>query len=619
MLRPAATSGAGDRDGIGRGPAWAIVALLAVLHAAPFLVTFVEGDFARDLDRATGIVEGGPWPMRGPVLAWTLHLGPVWYWLLALPLAAFHSIAAAVAMVAVLSALQFPLAYRLGEESRGRAFGLAFATFLALPGLGALESTWIAHPSLVPTTMLLVAWCAWRAWTRASPGWWIAAMLASSLALHAHPTTLPVLVLPLVAAPRALRADGRVAVTAIAAGVAAFLAPFAPLALDFAVNAGELARFATGVSSDVARFSPGRWLDAFAALAWRVPDAVGGMTLAGRPGAPVAFRLALAALYAMALAGGVLALAGRASGWLRLLVAALAALALVIAMSVAVRETTRFYMLYAALPPFAAWLAACTAAWGARTVSILPLRVAPVALGLALSVATSGAWLLRASGGEIRVPATLSASADLSGSVPRGYTELLTLTPADLDALGRRVCAAGSVRAFGELAGVLDMLVNVPGRLACGERSRVVLGGQGDGIAIYMIAADAVPSTAVRERHSAFATGRVDEVFAPALPVPLAERVSYPWRAACGAPVPVTYRVATRGAGALVVSNALAATCPMTVRRIARDGADVPTLERADSRIAAMPEGEAVFDIAVETGDARAVQVFAIAARPGGG
>ena len=136
------------------------------------------------------------------MLAWTLNLGPAWYWLLALPLALGRSVAAAVALVAVLSALQFPLAYRLGADVAGRAYGIAFAVFLALPGLATIEGLWIAHPSLVPAAMLAVALCAHRAWALASPRWWVASMLAASLALHAHPTALPVLALPAVAAPQ---------------------------------------------------------------------------------------------------------------------------------------------------------------------------------------------------------------------------------------------------------------------------------------------------------------------------------------------------------------------------------------------------------------------------------
>ena len=157
----AAPESAGDRDGVGAPFAWALVALLAVLHAATMMLTFVEGDFARDLHQATRVVEGGDWPLRGPVLAWTLHLGPLWYWLLVPPLAIARSVGAAVACVAILSALQFPLAYRLGSAVAGRMGGLAFAVVLSMPGLATLEGLWIAHPSLVPTASGLAV-CAVR-------------------------------------------------------------------------------------------------------------------------------------------------------------------------------------------------------------------------------------------------------------------------------------------------------------------------------------------------------------------------------------------------------------------------------------------------------------------------
>jgi hypothetical protein len=53
------------REAPGPLTAWAIVALLAVLHAAPFLITFVEGDFARDLYAALRIAQGRDLPSRG--------------------------------------------------------------------------------------------------------------------------------------------------------------------------------------------------------------------------------------------------------------------------------------------------------------------------------------------------------------------------------------------------------------------------------------------------------------------------------------------------------------------------------------------------------------------------
>jgi hypothetical protein len=57
----------------------------------------------------------------------------------------------------------------------------------------------------------------------------------------------------------------------------------------------------------------------------------------------------------------------------------------------------------------------------------------------------------------------------------------------------------------------------------------------------------------------------------------------------------------------------------MTIRRIARDGVDANSIERADSRIVPLPGGEATWDVDVDTGDPHAVQIFTIAAPPGGG
>jgi hypothetical protein len=599
---------------VGAALAWALVALLAALHAAPFLLTFVEGDFARDLDRATRMVEGESWPTRGPVLAWTLHLGPLWYWMLALPLAIARSVGAAVVVVAALSALQFPLAYRLGAAVAGRGAGLAFAIFLSLPGVSTLEGVWIAHPSLVPTAVLAVALCAWRAWTRRSPRWWVASMLLASLALHAHPTTLPVLALPAIAALRALRSDGRFAAGALAVGLAAFALPFAPLAFDAGANARELARFAAGVASDAVRFTVPRWLDAMASLAWRVPDAIGGVALSGRASAPPAFRLALGATYALALAGFAFALARR-SGTVRPALAALAGFGVTVAVAVAVRDTTRFYMLYAAWVPFAAWLAFGASALPQHVRAGIPVRLVPVALALAISVATSGAWTLRAIGGEVRVPVALSAATDLARGVPRGYVALGTLTPFDLDRVGGRLCAAGEVRAFGELAGIVDMLRNVPARLACGGASRVVLGGvAGAGEPWYLVHAGALPPGASAERIGAFALGRAGAVHAPALPIALTTGDDYPWRRACGAPASVRVSFTVRGPGTLVVANALPVTCPLTLVRVVRDGAAVSPVEWLDSHVMAMPEGESRWEIEAATGEPRALQVYAIAA-----
>ena len=603
---------AGDRDGVGAPFAWALVALLAVLHVATFALTFVEDDFARDLHQATRVVEGGPWPMRGPVLAWTLHLGPIWYWLLVPPLAIARSIGAAVVWVAALSALQFPLAYKLGASIAGRGAGLAFAIVLALPGLATLEGIWIAHPSLVPTAVLAVALCARHAWTQASPGWWVASVFLSSLALHAHPTTLPVLALPAIAAFRALR--GGVAAGATVAGAAAFLLPFAPLAFATGSSAGELATFTAAVASDVGRLTFARWADATAAVAWRVPDAVAATTLSDRAAAPLAFRLMFAAVLLSALGGVILAWVRYHGTLHRIAVVTAAAFILTVAIEVAVRDITRFYMLYAAWVAFAAAVAVGLAALPSRAIGRVPARLLPVALALAISVASTTAWLIRARDGEVRVPAALSPAADLSRTIPRGYQSLATLTAFDLDRIGRQLCAAGDVRAFGELAEIVDELHDVPGRLACGERSRVVLGGMDEGgTALYLVHADSVPAGAAATRVGAFALGRVAHVYAPAQSLPLAPGDRYPARRACGAPQPVSVRFTARGPGMLVVSDALSNRCPLTIVRIVRDGTAVRPTTRVDSHVVPIPAGESTWEIDASIGEPLALQVFAIA------
>ena len=59
------------------------------LGCAPFAITHL--DLARDIGIALGIVDLERWPLSGPPLNGTLHLGPVWYYVLALPLWLTHS------------------------------------------------------------------------------------------------------------------------------------------------------------------------------------------------------------------------------------------------------------------------------------------------------------------------------------------------------------------------------------------------------------------------------------------------------------------------------------------------------------------------------------------------
>jgi hypothetical protein len=181
-----------------------IVLLMAAHLACGAWASVSSSDTSRDVFFAQQIASGQSFPLTGPAIYGVLHLGPLWYYLLALPMLVFANGATATGMMGLLSATQFPLAYALGRRLRNRHEGLLFALVLALPGwmvtsFGSLTHPIIAipslllatgfaldyrerpdarravmlgiafalmctaHPTLVLPAALLAGWCAWRA------------------------------------------------------------------------------------------------------------------------------------------------------------------------------------------------------------------------------------------------------------------------------------------------------------------------------------------------------------------------------------------------------------------------------------------------------------------------
>src|SRR4029450_8368984 len=76
-------------------------AIVGASYVAPYLLSPIEADLARDLYRGYRITAGQEWPTRGPLIGDSWHLGPAWFYLLAVALLLFHSIAGAVTSVGV--------------------------------------------------------------------------------------------------------------------------------------------------------------------------------------------------------------------------------------------------------------------------------------------------------------------------------------------------------------------------------------------------------------------------------------------------------------------------------------------------------------------------------------
>lgn len=169
---------------------WFAIGLLMILTVllAPF--AGASADTARDAYQAWLIAQGVQLPLQGPVFAGTFHAGPVWFYVLALPLLISTSWTALMVWISLLVALQFPLAYWAGRSWAGRGFGLMFAAILAVPGWHSISALAPSHTALTP--LLTVAWLALmhRWWRRQNVLRAALVGVMAGLAFHAHPTAV---------------------------------------------------------------------------------------------------------------------------------------------------------------------------------------------------------------------------------------------------------------------------------------------------------------------------------------------------------------------------------------------------------------------------------------------
>ena len=219
-----------------------------IVVAAFMAVTIASGiagaagyDTTRDVAQALAIRQFDAFPLHGPMFASSLHLGPLWFYVLALPLFVHQSWLSVALFVPALASLQFPLAYAAGRRLLDRRLGLLWCALLALPGWGSFELVGFAHTNVVPACTMLVLYTLVRLAQERRPGWLVCAAAAMSLAVHAHPSTA--VLLPVVAAVAvvSIRDAGALARWG-AAALAIALVPFAPLLLEHLVAPSALLR-----------------------------------------------------------------------------------------------------------------------------------------------------------------------------------------------------------------------------------------------------------------------------------------------------------------------------------------------------------------------------------------
>ena len=334
----------------GRDRLWIWLFWLAYVLAGAS--TTVVTDSARDLIAAWDIAQGVQFPLRGPELYSTWHLGPIWYYLLAIPLFLTHSAALAALLVAALAGLKFPLAYRLGLAFGGIALARLALIAIALPGWWMFEWLVSSHTNLAATcllgyTLLLLQWA------RTGQARQLAlAGLVFSLAIHAHPTSMFWAVLAVPALHHRHR-HGGVHWPQLLMSAAMFVLPFAPMLWDemhsgWPMWSGTREFVASRADPSITRL-PQFLRDLSMLDGSRMPS----QFLPGATGLAIALHGLQVVLIIAALAGLLVPrAAGRKSAWLAL-ISMLCASAFVMSL----RPEIPYWMTYSLMPVMAATLA----------------------------------------------------------------------------------------------------------------------------------------------------------------------------------------------------------------------------------------------------------------------
>lgn len=460
----------------------AIVAAFMAIHVASGVFGAAGPDTARDVAAALAIANGEALPLHGPLLAGTSYLGPIWFYLLALPLTVHRSWVSVALLVAILGSLQFPLAYAAGRRLLDRRYGLLWCALLALPGWGSFQLVGFSHTNLVATGSLLVLYALLRLAREQRARWLVVAAVAFSLALHAHPTTIvlaPIIAIVALFAMPSLTALLRWSAVAILVA----LIPLAPLLADreaaFASLAGQVGEYARGTMHAANLLDTG-------ALLWGVlvrgPRIVADAFLALVPGAPAAVTVSVLALELAGLAGLAFTAFRRPLPVTAALLATLAFTALIAWL----RPATPFYMTYALLP----WVAGLLALGWRGLCAELNER------GGALLATLVGTALALHALSAVGIAATIASGDVVLPVVPRLDVKRDDAAPAlpepwlpahAVDASGTLLCGLQSpIVLHGTYAFLEQVYLGLDHRLRCGMRE-VRLAGVDPSAAVHLV------------------------------------------------------------------------------------------------------------------------------------
>jgi hypothetical protein len=449
---------------------YSVLLALAFSSLAMAIYSAVHMDLARDVFTALRIVDGENFPLVGPVLSGTFHLGPIWYYVLALPLAlSGGSWLWTMLAIGACAATQVPLAYLAGKAVRDRRMGMAWAALLTLPGWQTLDFLMPSHPLLAMPSMLAFVLCAARFARRPRRRYLFGMALGFALALHAHPACLALGAVGLLVVLRALkRRECRPADLAGAALI--FVLPLLPMlywdAMRGFTDLGAVRTYAgrTPLGSNLANVPALLEGVSYGALRYWFE------AMLGWPPRRAAAAIGAIALLVLPAVAGLLRLASSARA---LVLCALALAATVFLGVAAMRDITPYYMAAPLQLALCGLLALGLAGLGPRRPAVV-LRGSLIAAALAAScVVAAGCARFQIRGA---FPFGWLPLADVK-SAPSPTAPLLLMPAYAMDASGRFLCAQAAPSAHGAYAAHLVMNYAIEMRLACG-RSDVLAGGE---------------------------------------------------------------------------------------------------------------------------------------------
>jgi|GEM_PF-6210554 len=165
---------------------WIIPALLLVVFSL-FSITSI--DSTRDFVVSFRLLHHENYPLLGPKLAQSFYIGPLWAYLMALPLLFSSSWLSLSIWVAMLNGFKFYLAYQMGLLLKDKHLGQLFVLCLLMISFTAMQTITFTHTSVVEACMLAVIYFCFKSPLNKYSHWFILGVLCA-LAFHAHPTAV---------------------------------------------------------------------------------------------------------------------------------------------------------------------------------------------------------------------------------------------------------------------------------------------------------------------------------------------------------------------------------------------------------------------------------------------